>query len=52
MAGLILVSTWSIGNMMVIYLAAMLEIPAELYEAAKLDGASSWQRCFGLLFRC
>ena len=44
MPGLILVSTWSIGNMMVIYLAAMLEIPTELYEAAKLDGASPWQR--------
>jgi multiple sugar transport system permease protein len=43
MPGLILVSAWSIGNMMVIYLAAILEIPTELYEAAKLDGASSWQ---------
>jgi multiple sugar transport system permease protein len=30
--------------MMVIYLAAILEIPADLYEAAKIDGASSWQR--------
>jgi multiple sugar transport system permease protein len=44
MPGLILVGLWSIGNMMVIYLAAMLEIPTELYEAAKLDGASAWQR--------
>jgi multiple sugar transport system permease protein len=44
MPALILVSAWSIGNMMVIYLAAMLEIPTELYEAAKLDGASPWQR--------
>ena len=44
MPGLILVSTWSVGNMMVIYLASLLEIPAELYEAARLDGASPWQR--------
>jgi multiple sugar transport system permease protein len=44
MPGLILVSTWSIGNMLVIYLAAILEIPADLYEAAKIDGASPWQR--------
>jgi multiple sugar transport system permease protein len=44
MPALILVSAWSIGNMMVIYLAAMLEIPTELYEAAKLDGATAWQR--------
>ncbi|HYY30656.1 MAG TPA: sugar ABC transporter permease [Chthoniobacterales bacterium] len=44
MPSLILVSAWSIGNMMVIYLAAIMEIPTDLYEAAKLDGASSWQR--------
>jgi multiple sugar transport system permease protein len=44
MPSLILVSAWSVGNMMVIYLAAILEIPTDLYEAAKLDGASSWQR--------
>src|SRR3984957_18123524 len=44
MPALILVSAWSVGNMMVIYLAAMQEIPTEMYEAAKLDGASPWQR--------
>jgi len=29
---------------MVIYLAGLQEIPAELYEAAEMDGANAWQR--------
>jgi multiple sugar transport system permease protein len=44
MPALIIVSGWSIGNMLVLYLAAIMDIPAELYEAARLDGASAWQR--------
>lgn len=32
------------GNAMVIYLAGLLNVPAELSEAASLDGASTWQR--------
>ncbi|GGO91696.1 carbohydrate ABC transporter permease [Wenjunlia tyrosinilytica] len=41
---LTLLSLWGIGNVMVIFLAALLEVPTELYEAASLDGASPWQR--------
>ena len=33
-----------IGWGMVIFLAALLAIPQELYEAAAIDGASAWQR--------
>jgi len=33
-----------IGQMMVIYVAGLQSIPAELYEAAEVDGASRWQR--------
>ena len=44
MPGLILVSLWSTGNMMVIYLAGLLDVPRELHEAATIDGASAWQR--------
>ena len=29
---------------MVIYLAALQGVPTELYDAAKVDGASAWQR--------
>ena len=37
--GLILLSLWGIGNLLVIYLAAIGDIPSQLYEAAELDGA-------------
>ncbi len=35
---------WTAGYNMVIFLAGLQDISAELYEAAELDGASSWQR--------
>lgn len=41
---LILMSLWSIGNTVVIFLAGLQDIPEELYEAAELDGASSFQK--------
>lgn len=34
------------GTFMVIYLAALQDIPAQIYEAASLDGASAFQRLF------
>jgi multiple sugar transport system permease protein len=42
---LVLVSTWAnLGGTTLIYLAALQNIPAELYEAAELDGANILQR--------
>jgi multiple sugar transport system permease protein len=35
---------WTLGYNSVIYLAALQDIPAELYEAAKVDGANKWQQ--------
>ena len=32
-----------VGQMMVIYVAGLQQIPAELYESAEVDGASRWQ---------
>lgn len=32
------------GQMMVVYIAGLQSIPADLYEAADLDGVSRWQR--------
>jgi multiple sugar transport system permease protein len=43
-AGLVLMSVWGAGNTIVIYLAGLQSIPATFYEAARLDGASAWQR--------
>lgn len=34
---------WTLGFNAVIYLAGLQDIPAELYEAAKVDGANRWQ---------
>ena len=41
---LVLMSLWGVGNWMVIYLAALQDIPEDLYEAARLDGAGWWSR--------
>jgi multiple sugar transport system permease protein len=41
---LILMSVWSIGPGMLIFLAGLQSIPKELYEAAQLDGAGSWRQ--------
>jgi multiple sugar transport system permease protein len=35
---------WTLGFNAVIYLAGLQDIPPELYEAAKIDGANAWQR--------
>ncbi|MDM7890746.1 carbohydrate ABC transporter permease [Curtobacterium caseinilyticum] len=35
---------WTLGFNFVLYLAGLQEIPRELYEAAAVDGASSWQQ--------
>jgi multiple sugar transport system permease protein len=35
---------WTMGFNAVIYLAGLQDIPRELYEAAEVDGANSWQR--------
>jgi len=40
---LIIMSLWGAGGSMVIYLAGLKNIPTQLYEAAKIDGANSWQ---------
>ncbi|MFP8960677.1 carbohydrate ABC transporter permease [Streptomyces nanhaiensis] len=45
MASIIVLSVWQgVGFQMVILLAGLQQIPAELYEAAQLDRASRWQR--------
>jgi multiple sugar transport system permease protein len=41
---LTLLSLWGIGNAMVIFLAAILDVPQHLHEAAHLDGAGALRR--------
>ena len=41
---LIMMSWWSIGGQMVIYLAGLKGIPQEFYEAAQIDGAGEWAK--------
>lgn len=40
----ILITVWVIGATAVIYLAALQQVPQQLYEAAAVDGANGWQR--------
>jgi multiple sugar transport system permease protein len=35
---------WAVGDIMIIFLAALLDVPQSLYEAASIDGANAWQR--------
>jgi multiple sugar transport system permease protein len=42
--GIIIMMLWTVGNTVIIFLAALQNVPENLYEAAKVDGASSWQR--------
>ncbi|WP_431903843.1 carbohydrate ABC transporter permease [Nonomuraea sp. bgisy101] len=45
MLSLVIQSTWAwMGSTVLIYLAALVTIPAELYEAAQMDGASIGRR--------
>jgi multiple sugar transport system permease protein len=41
---LIIMSLWSFGGAMVIFLAGLQDVPRSLYEAAELDGAGTLQR--------
>jgi len=41
---LTLLSIWGVGNTMIIFLAAVLDVPTHLYESAELDGAGPLQR--------
>jgi len=41
---LVIMRLWSVGWMVVVYLAALQQVPKELYEVAIVDGANAWQR--------
>src|SRR4029079_10034155 len=41
---LTLLALWTIGDLMVIFMASLLDVHQELYEGAELDGASATSR--------
>lgn len=45
---LILLTVWTSGNAVVIYLAGLQDVPQPLYEAADLDGAGWWARTWNV----
>ncbi|MBX3066273.1 MAG: sugar ABC transporter permease [Anaerolineae bacterium] len=42
--GIVLMSLWSVGSTVILYLAALRNVPVDLYEAAQIDGANSWRQ--------
>lgn len=48
MPSVILIALWGAGGAMLTYLAGLRGIPTALYEAAEIDGASSWRRFWAI----
>ena len=44
----VFLNLWGVGYTMIIYLAGLQSIPQSLYEAAEIDGASSWKRFWNI----
>ncbi|WP_203433112.1 carbohydrate ABC transporter permease [Jiangella asiatica] len=42
--GIIIMSLWTIGGTIVILFAALKNVPNDLYEAARIDGAGAWRQ--------
>lgn len=42
--GIVIIGLWGVGGSAIIYLAGLQNIPAHLYEAARVDGATSTQQ--------
>jgi multiple sugar transport system permease protein len=42
--GLVLISLWTVGAAVIILLAALRNVPNDLYDAARVDGAGFWRR--------
>jgi multiple sugar transport system permease protein len=45
---LIMIHIWGQGAAVVIFLAALQDVPRSLHEAATVDGANAWQRFFNI----
>jgi multiple sugar transport system permease protein len=45
---IVLMSLWAVGGTMVIFLAALKNVPVELYEVASIDGAGAVRKFFSI----
>jgi multiple sugar transport system permease protein len=45
---LIVMSLWTVGGSMLIFLAALQNVPEDLHEAARVDGAGLWRRLWNV----
>lgn len=46
------IAVWGSGNLIVIFLAGLGNVPRVYHEAAEIDGASSWQRLLHITIPC
>lgn len=49
---LALIAVWLSGNLIVIFLAGLQNVPRTYHEAAEIDGANSWQRFWKITLPC
>jgi multiple sugar transport system permease protein len=45
---LVLLSIWQFGASMLIFLAALKQVPTDMYETAEIDGASRWRQFWSI----
>lgn len=48
MPSLLIYALWGVGGGMIIFLSGLQSVPAELYEAATMDGASGFHKMFAI----
>ena len=49
---LALITVWLAGNLIVIFLAGLQNVPRIYYEASEIDGANAWQRFWKITLPC
>jgi len=49
---LVMISVWTCGNLIVIFLAGLQNVPRVYQEAAEVDGANFWQRFWNVTIPC
>jgi multiple sugar transport system permease protein len=46
----VIMGIWGIGNAMLIFISGLQNVPTELYDAAKVDGANGWKSFWNVTF--